>query len=233
MGLVPPGLRIRSGETGEQMCAMLLGFTQSWATGFANWSGESLAWRCGKVSICWSKGWVLSTAQSGPLRLSHLCSSWMILRSASAQPAHLSSRELQKYPQSMSTASKLWARVIAGCWAVCLHVGALASRSAWEAVFRSVVSKAGIWAWGIPQNCHIGTVSINYAFKSWAAAPWPKGLACAVTQLSWSTATVLSFDFWTLLQTLRVNAMMWTCSVQSIFCLIPFKSVDKIWYSWI
>lgn len=29
MGVVPPGLRISSGETGEQICAMLLGFTES------------------------------------------------------------------------------------------------------------------------------------------------------------------------------------------------------------
>lgn len=45
MGVAPPGLRIRSEESREQMCALLLGFTQFGATGFANWSRESVAWR--------------------------------------------------------------------------------------------------------------------------------------------------------------------------------------------
>lgn len=119
MGVVPPGWRIRSWETGEQLCAMLLGFTQSWASGFANRSAESVAWRWGKVSACWSKGWVLSTVQSGWRWLSLLCSSWMILRGVSARPVRLLSCELQKYSPSMSTGSKLRAHMVVGCWADC------------------------------------------------------------------------------------------------------------------
>lgn len=101
------------------MCAMLLGFTQSWASGFANRSAESVAWRWGKVSACRSKGWVLNTVQSGWRWLSLLCSSRMILRAVSARPVHLLSRELQKYSPSMSTASKLQAHMVVGCWADC------------------------------------------------------------------------------------------------------------------
>lgn len=83
------------------------------------------------------------------------------------------------------------------CWmrgaeptAVCSHTQALVSRSVLEAVSRSVVSRAGIWAGGIPQNC---VYKVLCLFKSCAIAPWLKGLACAVTQLRRSTTAVFSF----------------------------------------
>lgn len=50
---------------------------------------------------------------------------------------------------------------------VCAPTGALAERAASGAFPRSVVPKASIWAWGIPQNCHTVTVHVCKITHTW------------------------------------------------------------------
>lgn len=159
MGVVPPGLRIRSGESGEPMRDVLLGLTQNCATGLlANSLGDGMVRKWGKMLTCWSKGWVLSTAQS----LTSALQEWHSERRVPGLPISCptsrrnSSRACPQRPNRGHT--WLWG---AAPTAVRLHSWAFASRSPLQDVSRFVVSKDGIWAWDIPQNGRLVTVSVK------------------------------------------------------------------------
>lgn len=145
----------------------------------------------------------------------------------------LRGREQLAWPSGWGRASCEMGTRAGGVLSQLLHAPteALAEGAASGAFPRSVVPKASIWTWGIPQNCHTVTVHVCKITHTWV--PNGSSLAKELGLCNGVAEVWLYFPFFFLTTASDSKAECHYVNLQNIFSLMSFKGVDKIQHFWI